>query len=225
MWKTPLCGQHLTYSLWMIHRWHIFQSSLKPSQLEVNLHRTQTSENRTNAKLFIYSFFPARLTYLLFLFAINVLQTASPCLWVLLHWNPVVLHYYSWTQTVITHRTHQGICFLKSANENAIYISVNCSSVLFLYLKYPSGLCEPNTNTSIDSTPLCLLFPPSSANESDGSVNCMQRGDWLQHWGGGEQPLIPWEPFPYELLCIIFCIKHALCPLWRIKSDMTAFWS
>lgn len=40
MWKTPLRGHHLTYSLWSIHRWHTWQSSLKPAQLEVNLHRT-----------------------------------------------------------------------------------------------------------------------------------------------------------------------------------------
>ena len=42
---------------------------------------------------------------------------------------------------------------------------------------------------------------------------------------GEERCLFPWEPFPYELLCIIFCIKHELCPLWHIKSEMTAFWS
>lgn len=50
----------------------------------------------------------------------------------------------------------------------------------------------------------------------------MQSGDWLQSWG---MCLLPWEPFPYNLLCILFCIEHAVRALWHIKGEMTAFCS
>lgn len=30
--------------------------------------------------------------------------------------------------------------------------------------------------------------------------------------------------FPSELLFVILCITHAVCPQWHIKSDMTAVW-
>lgn len=115
-------------------------------------------------------------------------------------------HYYSWM-------THQGVSFLKSANENHIF--VYCC--LFLYLKYPIGLCELNTNTSIDSPPLCPSLPSSSADQSDGSVNCMQLGDWLQHFRGKNGVSSPESLFHMNYYALYFVLNMHCVPYGTLK--------
>lgn len=38
--------------------------------------------------------------------------------------------------------------------------------------------------TILLTLPFCVSYPPSTADESDGGVNCMQLGDWLQRLEG-----------------------------------------
>lgn len=82
MWNAPVCSHHPACSLRSTHRWHIWaaESSFK-NQLATG---HEPVRKHANTSLFIYLSFPAWLKYLVFFFffCINVLQTASPCLWV-----------------------------------------------------------------------------------------------------------------------------------------------
>ena len=81
MWKAPVCSHHPACSLRLTHRWHIWAAG---SSFKNQLATGHETRKNANTRLFIYLSFPARLKYLQFLvfLYINVLQTASPCLWV-----------------------------------------------------------------------------------------------------------------------------------------------
>lgn len=108
----------------------------------------------------------------------------------------------------------------KALNDNTLSIC-NCSKALFLYLKCPSGVCEGNTNNSVDTPSRSLSFPHSSADESDGSVNCIQLGDWLQHWWGKNSVSSPESLFHMNYYALYFvlnmhCVPHgALKMIWQ----------
>lgn len=74
-----------------IHRWHISEDSLSSVQLDVKLHRTLTLRDAQTQKLFIHLLLSLAEIFSAS-FAINVLQTASPCLWVLLFSDTFSLH-------------------------------------------------------------------------------------------------------------------------------------
>lgn len=74
-----------------IHRWHISEGSLNSVHLDVKLHRTLTLRDALTQKLFIHLLLSLAEIFSAS-FAINVLQTASPCLWVLLFSDTLSLH-------------------------------------------------------------------------------------------------------------------------------------
>lgn len=120
------------------------------------------------------------------------------------------------------HMIHQAVSFFKSSNEN--YIFVYCRLAFsslpnipnwFLWTEYKHLHClSPSVSRSL---------PPQQMRVMEVLIVCILGIDYSA--GGQEWCLHPWELYPYELCCIIFCIKHARCPLWHIKSAMTALWS
>lgn len=92
--------------------------------------------------------------------------------------------------------THQGFSFLHRINKNAVYISVN-SRVFFLHLKHPRGVCEVNTNITIDFLPQSpsSSISPQSKKMLEVLIVCSSGIDYSM---GREE----WHVLPKSLLHI-----------------------
>lgn len=91
MWKTPLYSHHLTHSPESIRGWHVFLGLFKLCAAWHEVAQDINTEKHTNTELFIHSLLSLAEIFSAS-FAVNVLQTASPCLWVLLFSNTISLH-------------------------------------------------------------------------------------------------------------------------------------
>lgn len=126
------------------------------------------------------------------------------------HSGSVDIQHYSWMQLESTRRSRVLASHSAQKNWNS-RVQQRRSKVVRL-ASYRSLVVCVNW---ISTLPLSVLFPSSSADESDGSVNCMQLGDWLQGSAGGERCLLLREPFSCKFLCI--GIKRAPPPMAQLK--------
>lgn len=78
--------------------------------------------------------------------------------------------------------------------------------------------------TTLSTLPLSVSFPPSSAYESDGSVNCMQVGDWLQRWCGKNSPSSPESLLHMNFYAWYFVLNvHCVPPRGTLKTIWQQF--